>query len=264
MRITGRSGRTLAAVPWCLWFAACAAHAAETPESQLEYLAQSLQTGDVKAALSVFDPGMPGYAGISRSIEALAAFQHPSCVIRVEKASDRSESEFRAETQWVLETFASQNGPMSIRTEPVTVGMRRVGNEWKIAALSSSAIFTKPDDTALRVVAELAEALGNGDGGGAIALFDPEMRGYGEARGDIDALTSQTDVLCAIDAVQDRETGSVHVVDTDWYLQLKARADTGISERRRQRVELTLRIIRGHLRISGMAPLEILAPIRSN
>jgi hypothetical protein len=264
MRITGRSGGRFAAVPWCLWFAACAAYAAETPESQLEYLAQSLQTGDVKAALSVFDPGMPGYAEIRRDIESLAAFQHPSSAIRVEKVSNRGESEFRADTRWVLETFASQNGPLTIRTEPVTVGMHRVGNEWKIALLSSSAILAKPDDIAFRRIAELAGALSDGDGGEALALFDPDMRGYGEARGNIDALTSQTDVLCAIDAVQDRETGGVHVVDTDWYLQLKAKADTGISERRRQRVEITLQIKKGRLRIIGMAPLDILTPIRSN
>jgi len=264
MRITGRSGATFAAVPWCLWFVACAAHAAETPESQLEYLAQSLQTGDAKAALSVFDAGIPGFAEIKRNIGGLAAFQHPSCAIRVEKALNRSETEFQADTVWTLQTFASQNGPLTIRTEPVAVVMRRRGNEWKIASLSSIAIFGNPDNTAFRLIAELAEALSNGDGGGALALFDPDMRGYGELRGNIDALTTQTDVLCAIDAVQDHETGGVHVVDTDWYLQLKARADTGISERRRQRVEITLQIKRGRLRITDMAPLEILSPIRSN
>jgi len=247
-----------------LWLVACAAYAAETPETQLEYLAQSLQTGDVKAALSVFDPSTPGYAEISRNIEALAAFQHPSCVIRVQKVSDRGNAEFRADTQWVLQTFASQNGPLAIRTEPVAVGMRRIGDDWKIASLSSTSIFNKPDDTAFRRIADLAEALSNGDGGGALALFDPDMQGYGDARGDIDALTSQSDVLCAIDAIQERETAGVHVVDTDWYLQLKAKADTGISERRRQRVQITLQIKRGHLRITDMAPLEILAPIRSN
>src|SRR5215471_2760684 len=110
MRTTGRSGRRFAAIPLCLWFAVCAARAV-TPESQLEYLAQSLQAGDVKAVLSVFDAGMPGYAEVKRGVEALAGFQHPSCAIRVEKVLDRRETEFRAETTWTLETFASQNGP---------------------------------------------------------------------------------------------------------------------------------------------------------
>src|SRR5437763_15288273 len=117
MRITGRSGATFAAVPWCLlWFVACAAQAGETPESQLEYLAQSLQTGDAKAALSVFDAGIPGYAEIKRDIDCLAAFQHPSCAIRVDKALNWRETEFQAATVWWLTKLSAQYDLLTIRT----------------------------------------------------------------------------------------------------------------------------------------------------
>ena len=111
-------------------------------------------------------------------------------------------------------------------------------------------------DQPASALARFASALSQNDAPAALAVFDREMKGYGEIEGSIVALTSQTDVLCAIEVLEEHESGADRLLDTDWYLQLKSQAPGGQTERRRERVSVTLRQVRGQWRIVALSPVE--------
>jgi hypothetical protein len=120
-------------------------------------------------------------------------------------------------------------------------------------------------DTPYVRITKLASYLSDGEPVGALEAFDKNMPGYGAIAADIGALAAQTEVLCAIDVVADKEadddSANIHHLDLDWYMMLKSRADTALVERRRRRVAVTLERKAGVWRIDSLEPLEILAPI---
>jgi hypothetical protein len=91
------------------------------------------------------------------------------------------------------------------------------------------------------------------------------MPGYHSVVEHIQALTAQTDILCSIDVVTDKESGDSHHLDLDWYMTLTSKLGGGPVERRRQRVEVTLRRIKTKSgedwRIVSLAPATIFDPI---
>jgi hypothetical protein len=154
------------------------------------------------------------------------------------------------------------NGPLLDRHGEALIQIREIGGTWKIVSMAPVSILAPPDRTVFERVATLASDLSANDGGGAAAIFDSEMKGYGEIAANIDALTAQADILCAIDVIVDHEANGVHKLDVDWYMELKSRAADAPAERRRERVQLQLEKIRGRWKINALAPLNILAPIR--
>jgi hypothetical protein len=125
----------------------------------------------------------------------------------------------------------------------------------------SLAVLPAAEETPLSTLAKLANALSENDADGALDGFDSQMKGYGDIENNIEALTEQTDISCAIDVVTDTEENGIHKLDVDWFLQLKSQADDGVLERRRERVQLEMRQTKGHWKIVAMAPLTILDPI---
>jgi len=133
--------------------------------------------------------------------------------------------------------------------------------------------FAAEPDTAYTRVAKMAAYLSDGETVGALEAFDKSMKDYGVIAEDIAALAAQTEVLCKIDVVEDKEADNdasdVHHLDLDWYMMLKSRADDGLVERRRQRVAVTMQRFRvkkgqdyiGVWRITSLSPDRILAPI---
>ena len=239
--------------------------AAETPQDQLEYLAASLQNGDAAGAISVFDPQMKDFAEIKRQISALATLSGTVCEIKMESRFTNgglSLTEFQGE--WKLQLNPQQNGPPLTRTERVAISLRQKEGEWKIVSFTPLRIFAMPTPAVFERISSLANGLSENDGPGALSIFSSAIAGYGEISGDLDALTSQTDVLCAIDILADNETEGIHKLDTDWYLQLKSRADSGPTERRRERVQLQMEMSKGKWRITAISSLNILAPIKAN
>jgi len=116
-------------------------------------------------------------------------------------------------------------------------------------------------DQPASALARLASALSQNDAPAAMAVFDRSTPGYSDIESSVVALTRQTDVLCAIEVVEEKESGQDHILDTDWYLQLKSQADGGQTERRRERVSVTLRQSRGQWRIVALQPQKVFAPI---
>jgi hypothetical protein len=133
----------------------------------------------------------------------------------------------------------------------------------RITALSlflASVVFAAPADTPLSTIAKLAGYLSQGDGPDAIGVFDSHMKGFGDLEQNINALASQSDVSCAIDPVEDTESNGVHKLDLDWYMEVKSQLDNSV-ERRRERVQVEMRQIKGRWKITSLSPVSILDPM---
>jgi hypothetical protein len=111
-------------------------------------------------------------------------------------------------------------------------------------------------------LANLATALSESDSDTALEYFDTQMKGYGDLERNIEAMTAQTDVSCAIDIVTDVEENGVHKLDLDWFMQLKSVSDSGQLERRRERVMVEMRLMKGKWKIISLSPASILDPLR--
>lgn len=118
-------------------------------------------------------------------------------------------------------------------------------------------------------MSKLASSLSGGDAFRAVESFDRDMPDYHSTVEHIQALTEQAEILCSIDVVADKEADNpaadVHHLDLDWYMTLTSKMDTGPVERRRMRVEVTLRRIKTKSgedwRIVALAPAAIFDPI---
>jgi hypothetical protein len=128
-------------------------------------------------------------------------------------------------------------------------------------------------ETPYTQISKLAMYLSAGDAVGALESFDKGMKSHAAIAENIEALAAQTDVLCSIDVVEDKEADNVaadvHHLDLDWYMMLKLRADSQQVERRRERVAVTVQRFqvksgKDHKdvwRITALAPETILAPL---
>jgi ketosteroid isomerase-like protein len=230
-----------------------------TPQNQIESLETALKTGDARGAIDLFDPATPSFAEIKNGIQALSSLPNTTCTIAIERTRQEGDS-IRFETDWSLQTYSVQNGPLLDRRDKVTITLRKRGESWRITAFSPVSSIFPPDDGVFSRIAKLASDLNEKDQFGAVGAFDSQMKEYGEIDNDIDALLTQNDVLCAIDIVSDRQTGDVHSLDVDWFFQLKSRTDGGPLQQRRERVEVKMKKIKGKWEIFGIEPLKILSP----
>jgi hypothetical protein len=131
-----------------------------------------------------------------------------------------------------------------------------------LSALFVGIALLAADETPLASLAKLATALSENDPDSAISYFDSQMKGYSTIDANVDALTAQTDISCAIDIVTDEESNGVHKLDLDWFLELKSQGDDKQLERRRERVQVEMRQIKGRWKIISMSPQSILDPMR--
>jgi hypothetical protein len=118
------------------------------------------------------------------------------------------------------------------------------------------------EETTLAAVASLATAMTENDPDGALRHFDSEMKDFGAIEAKLEALTSQAEISCAIDIVKDDDSNGIHTLDLDWFLELKSQSNEAQLERRRERVQVEMRQIKGRWKITKMAPLTILDPIK--
>ena len=130
-----------------------------------------------------------------------------------------------------------------------------------------------PPETPYIRIAKLASSLSDGEPTGALDAFDKSSKRYAAIAELIQALSAQTEFLCSIDVVEDKEadndSADIHHLDLDWYMTLKSRADASQIESRRQRVAVTMQRITSKSgrntvtgwRITELSPEKILAPI---
>ncbi len=127
---------------------------------------------------------------------------------------------------------------------------------------SGQAVSQTEQPAWMPVISQLASALSQNNVSEALGAFDSAMKDYGEIESGLSALTAQADILCAIDVIDDKEENGVRALDVDWYMQLKSQSDAAIAERRRERVRVEMRQIRGKWKIVSLTPLSIIGPIR--
>jgi hypothetical protein len=134
-----------------------------------------------------------------------------------------------------------------------------------LSLLAACLLLAAEVDTPYTRIAKLATYMTAGDTVGALEAFDKSLKNYGAVSEDLTALSTQADVLCAIDVVADQEadneTTDVHHLDLDWYMTLTSRADPGQTEKRRVRVAVTVQRFNAKWRITALSPVSILAPI---
>lgn len=117
------------------------------------------------------------------------------------------------------------------------------------------------DEAPFDTLANLASALSESDAGEAIGYFDSHMKNYPDIEQRIDALVSHANISCAIDVVTDVESGGVHKLDLDWFMQLTNQTDSAQLERRRERVQVEMRLFKKRWKITGISPVGIFDPI---
>jgi hypothetical protein len=140
--------------------------------------------------------------------------------------------------------------------------MRTTARNVPLVVLATGVLLLAAEKTPLSSLANLATALTNADSDDALDLFDSNMKSFPEIEQKIEALTAQDDINCAIDIVTDEETGGVHKLDLDWFMQLKSQIDDSQLERRRVRVQVEMRQIKGVWKIVSISPSTIFDPIQ--
>lgn len=131
-----------------------------------------------------------------------------------------------------------------------------------LAVLAAGALtLFAADKTPFTSISAIATALGENDPDSALEYFDSKMASYADIEQKIEALTAQDDISCAIDVVTDTPVNGAHKLDLDWFMQLKSQGDSEQIERRRQRVEVEMRQIKGVWKITAISPIGIFDPI---
>jgi hypothetical protein len=138
--------------------------------------------------------------------------------------------------------------------------MRITGLSFGLLLLSCLAVAA--EQTPFAAIAELATALSENDPDGVLRYFDSQMKDYGAIEANIEALAAQADVSCAIDIVKDDDSNGMHKLDLDWFMELKSQGANPQVERRRERVQVEMREIKGKWKITALSPLSILGPIQ--
>jgi len=123
-------------------------------------------------------------------------------------------------------------------------------------------VLPAAEKTPLASLANLATALSESDSDDALEIFDSKMKSYPEIEQKLEALTAQDDINCAIDVVTDEESGGLHKLDLDWFMQLKSQIDDSQFERRRERVQVEMRQIKGVWKIISISPISIFDPLQ--
>ena len=147
-----------------------------------------------------------------------------------------------------------------------TIGRRRFAGFFVCGAAFAAALGEHvangaEEETPFTRLAKLAMYLSQNSASEALACFDPKMKDYAIIEGNIEAIGAQTDVLCAIDVVEEQGEGDERKLDTDWFVELRSQADGGPVERRRERVHIEMKKFSKVWKIVAMAPVSILTPI---
>ena len=108
-----------------------------------------------------------------------------------------------------------------------TIGRRRftgifVRGAALAAALGAGSAKAEEEETPFTRLAKLATYLSQNSVPEALDCFDPKMKDYALIEANIGAIGAQTDVLCAIDLVEEKPVleekgeGDERRLDTDW------------------------------------------------
>jgi hypothetical protein len=132
-----------------------------------------------------------------------------------------------------------------------------------LLAFAASVLLADPRQEVYDLFGSMASALSEGSAGQFLKAFDPSMKGYADLAVNVRALVEQTDVLSAIELVEDSGDDQHHSVTLDWLLELKSKQDGAAVTRRQQNVKCRLEKHQKRWRIVALEPLEIFSPPRA-
>jgi hypothetical protein len=124
-----------------------------------------------------------------------------------------------------------------------------------MTALLAFLLFVQQPES-LKVLSVLASSLSEGNPAGAVGALDKNMPAYSTLSNNIYALTSQADLTCSIDPVE--QNGDQ--VEVDWFLMVRSKQENGPTERRQQNVKVTVSKIGKGWKITAISPVSILDP----
>ena len=127
---------------------------------------------------------------------------------------------------------------------------------------AACSVLADPRQEVYDLLASMASGLSEGNSGQFLQAFDQSMKGYAEFAANIRALVDQTDVLSAIELVDDVGDAEHRTVTVDWLLQLADKQDRAVVTRRQQNIKCRLEKQKRKWRIVSLEPLAFFAPPR--
>lgn len=128
-------------------------------------------------------------------------------------------------------------------------------------AIAAAATLRSADEpSTLALLTKLAARLSDGNFPGALDSFSSTMPGYQDLARNVDALTSQYDIICVIEIREESGDAKHRKADTEWFVQLRSKQEDGPTARRNTVVQIATEQFGEKWRITSMEPQSLLAP----
>jgi len=252
-------------LPICAMFlGACLPAAGDTPAEEVHAMIEGMHTaladGKADALRAFFDPGMPGFEGLSRDIGALLKESLAPSAIGF--SSDTGDARARElSLDWRMQIRAYSGASSVDRAAQVKLRAEKRDGRWRIVSFAPPDFFAPASGGAVwDLISGSLGALAEASPATFLAAFDKEMPGYDRLRSNVMALLMQGNVESFVELVESRGDDRRRTLELDWTLS-SAQPQTGIENfRRRQRVTCQVERQGARWRIVALEPIGFLAP----
>ena len=125
-------------------------------------------------------------------------------------------------------------------------------------------VAADPRQEVYDLLGSMASGLSEGNPSQFLEAFDRSMKGYSELAANVRAVVQQSDVLSAIDLVDDAGDDQKRTVRVDWLLQLGDKQNSASVVRRQKTIEVKLEKQKRKWRVVSLEPRDFFAPLRVN
>jgi hypothetical protein len=143
---------------------------------------------------------------------------------------------------------------------PVTGLSSRNRSRRVFLALCAVALHGEEPPSTLKLLTDLSAKLSDNNFPGAVDAFAATMPGYSDVVANLGALANQYDVICVIEIKDESGDETRRKAETEWFLQLKSKQESGPTERRTVTVRISTERVKGKWRITSIEPRSVLAP----
>jgi hypothetical protein len=143
---------------------------------------------------------------------------------------------------------------------PVTGLSSRNRSRRVFLALCAVALHGEEPPSTLKLLTNLSAKLSDNNFPGAVDAFAATMPGYSDVVANLGALANQYDVICVIEIKDESGDETRRKAETEWFLQLKSKQESGPTERRTVTVRISTERVKGKWRITSLEPRSALAP----
>jgi hypothetical protein len=227
--------------------AVMAAANADNPERTAEIaLSNALHRGDVKGALALFDPKMPGFAQIRAAVDALLASGEAALSIDPETGI------------WTLDFMARDVAAGAThRQAKVTIAVR----EGLIEKFDPAGFLAPPQGReAWDLLFAFATQLQNEDAAPGMQQFDRSMPGYEKLKAAVAALWARFQIEPSLDLLSNEGDDAHRTLRIDWTLTLHNPQDPVDSPRREASVACQVEKQGKTWKIAALTPADFFDP----